>query len=249
MSAPSSAAAKCTICLDGFTCEAGIACSHTFCMDCIKEWSRNTNLCPVCKKEFEEIRLLNPADAHELPARNKTRQATVVKVKPRVQAADYDEEELERLEMFDVEREERELETLRAERYSRRDGFVVSDDEASAGPFDPTTIRIFQRTAVDDMSDDAEASADFEEEDSSADDDDSSSDNDDDDEAKSEESESSSSSEISTSPPANRKRTRSSTAAGDSSPPAVVIDDDDDDDCDLFIVKKLRNGRQILVRA
>lgn len=30
-------------------------CIHTFCFDCIKDWSDVTNECPLCKRKFNEI--------------------------------------------------------------------------------------------------------------------------------------------------------------------------------------------------
>ncbi len=48
----------CPICyLDGGDNIAVIDnCVHQFCYPCIKEWSKVTNLCPLCKKEFHEIK-------------------------------------------------------------------------------------------------------------------------------------------------------------------------------------------------
>ncbi len=30
-------------------------CNHEFCMECLKQWSIQTNLCPLCRKEFRAI--------------------------------------------------------------------------------------------------------------------------------------------------------------------------------------------------
>lgn len=49
---------KCSICLLRFTNqEIGVpqSCEHDFCLDCITEWSKNVNTCPVDRKEFNAI--------------------------------------------------------------------------------------------------------------------------------------------------------------------------------------------------
>lgn len=33
-----------------------LSCKHVFCFNCIKDWSQVTNLCPLCKSEFLDIR-------------------------------------------------------------------------------------------------------------------------------------------------------------------------------------------------
>ena len=32
-----------------------LECSHSFCFDCIMDWSKVTNMCPLCKREFFKI--------------------------------------------------------------------------------------------------------------------------------------------------------------------------------------------------
>lgn len=49
---------KCPICLLRFkTQEIGTpeSCDHTFCVDCIQEWSKNVNTCPVDRQTFNLI--------------------------------------------------------------------------------------------------------------------------------------------------------------------------------------------------
>lgn len=31
------------------------SCTHKFCFECIKDWSKVTNECPLCKSRFSEI--------------------------------------------------------------------------------------------------------------------------------------------------------------------------------------------------
>lgn len=45
----------CSICLGEVENRGIIACEHTFCMPCIHDWSKVTNLCPICKKSFSKI--------------------------------------------------------------------------------------------------------------------------------------------------------------------------------------------------
>lgn len=49
---------KCSICLLRFTTqEVGTpqSCEHIFCLDCITEWSKNVNTCPVDRMSFDFI--------------------------------------------------------------------------------------------------------------------------------------------------------------------------------------------------
>lgn len=49
---------KCSICLIRFKQqEVGTPsnCEHTFCLDCITEWSKNVNTCPVDRIKFDNI--------------------------------------------------------------------------------------------------------------------------------------------------------------------------------------------------
>jgi len=48
--------ALCPICYDSINNLANLDnCNHDFCKSCIMEWSKKTNLCPMCKKEFKKI--------------------------------------------------------------------------------------------------------------------------------------------------------------------------------------------------
>jgi hypothetical protein len=43
-------------------------CNHLFCFDCIKKWSNETNLCPLCKSRFnviKKIKINNNKNAQE----------------------------------------------------------------------------------------------------------------------------------------------------------------------------------------
>lgn len=46
----------CTICWSLPTTRAGISgCQHTFCLECIEQWSTRENSCPLCKLRFHRI--------------------------------------------------------------------------------------------------------------------------------------------------------------------------------------------------
>jgi len=43
----------CTICLDDFVDAALVPCRHVFCFDCIVEWSKVNNKCPMCRSQLD----------------------------------------------------------------------------------------------------------------------------------------------------------------------------------------------------
>ena len=45
----------CCICLGEVENRGKIACEHKFCFDCIHNWSKVTNTCPICKLAFKRI--------------------------------------------------------------------------------------------------------------------------------------------------------------------------------------------------
>ncbi|CDR97612.1 -PHD and RING finger domain-containing protein 1 [Babesia bigemina] len=53
---------ECIVCSEPFTdtSDVGVpmSCMHIFCYSCIKKWSNHTNVCPICKIEFNELRRL-----------------------------------------------------------------------------------------------------------------------------------------------------------------------------------------------
>ena len=46
---------NCSICLGEVENRGRISCDHKFCFECIHNWSKVTNLCPICKKAFKKI--------------------------------------------------------------------------------------------------------------------------------------------------------------------------------------------------
>lgn len=126
--------AACAVCLEQFTDEAALdKCEHHFCFFCIREWSEKTNLCPLCKTEFLEIRRLN-IEAPRGTKRRNDRDPAVVPVKRVKQKATYDDDEIERLYPSDESDDEEDSdETDRLldphNQYDLTDGFVVGDDE------------------------------------------------------------------------------------------------------------------------
>lgn len=62
----------CAICLDTINQLANLDnCSHDFCRPCIVQWSKNTNLCPLCKKEFKKIIYYEKNKKKELKVKKK----------------------------------------------------------------------------------------------------------------------------------------------------------------------------------
>ena len=46
----------CAICLDSLKITTSLnTCKHEFCKECIENWSKMTNLCPLCKEEFSKL--------------------------------------------------------------------------------------------------------------------------------------------------------------------------------------------------
>ena len=46
---------NCCICIDEVKNRGKISCDHKFCFECIANWSKVTNSCPICKKTFKKI--------------------------------------------------------------------------------------------------------------------------------------------------------------------------------------------------
>jgi hypothetical protein len=62
----------CAICLDTINQLANLDnCTHDFCRPCIVQWSKNTNLCPLCKKEFKKIIYYEKNKKKELKVKKK----------------------------------------------------------------------------------------------------------------------------------------------------------------------------------
>ena len=53
----------CSICLDDDVKDNVASldkCIHVFCFDCIKEWAKKSNVCPVCRSRYNKISCTNP---------------------------------------------------------------------------------------------------------------------------------------------------------------------------------------------
>uniref|UniRef100_A0A7S0XGF1 RING-type domain-containing protein n=1 Tax=Chromulina nebulosa TaxID=96789 RepID=A0A7S0XGF1_9STRA len=93
---------ECVICLDNIIEEGKIdSCTHTFCFQCIINWSKVTNLCPVCKKEFKKVKSIgdNPnnnnlnIDTNNKSVNNSSTNKSVkeVKIKRKIQKVAYED--------------------------------------------------------------------------------------------------------------------------------------------------------------
>eukprot|EP01138_Halocafeteria_seosinensis_P010880 gb/GECG01011113.1/.p1 GENE.gb/GECG01011113.1/~~gb/GECG01011113.1/.p1 ORF type:complete len:441 (+),score=71.99 gb/GECG01011113.1/:1-1323(+) len=100
----------CCICLEPITELGKInGCSHLFCYQCIEEWSKVTNLCPLCKVKFTQIEGKTPS-----PNGRKQRKKKCKRVRNRRQRVDHYEDEV------DVEAEDEVAVEVQAPRTQRR---------------------------------------------------------------------------------------------------------------------------------
>ncbi|KRX03243.1 Zinc finger, FYVE/PHD-type [Pseudocohnilembus persalinus] len=85
----------CTICLGEAENKifADLACNHKFCFDCIFDWAQVTNLCPMCRQEFRQIKKIDLNKGKE----------TYVSVKKKKQRVNNDDDEFFDEENYDVE--------------------------------------------------------------------------------------------------------------------------------------------------
>jgi hypothetical protein len=44
----------CTICQEVLDDPKRIECGHTFCHDCINQWSSKSSMCPICRQKFSK---------------------------------------------------------------------------------------------------------------------------------------------------------------------------------------------------
>jgi hypothetical protein len=74
--------ADCIICLETIKIRGEIdSCLHQFCFDCIIKWSKVTNSCPVCKRDFVKVTECKALNGKE----KKKKKPKVVKIKPKQQ--------------------------------------------------------------------------------------------------------------------------------------------------------------------
>lgn len=93
------------MCLERRSNEARIdGCAHTFCLECIDAWAKTTNRCPLCKREFTQIRRVGVPESVKRP-RDRRKDGVppeIVNVRKKRQLADYDDDEIERLVVSDA---------------------------------------------------------------------------------------------------------------------------------------------------
>jgi len=118
---------SCIICLakknEPTTDEATIdGCEHTFCFECIFQWSLTSNTCPLCKVRFHKIKKASP----------QTHQTNMVLVPNRDQIPEYTPEELMRIVGDDAG----EAGGDDDDGYNSLDDFIVNDDDDGQVPKD-----------------------------------------------------------------------------------------------------------------
>ena len=54
---PSELFDECAVCLRTSACNPACleVCMHTFCLDCIRDWAKISNTCPLCKRRFSFV--------------------------------------------------------------------------------------------------------------------------------------------------------------------------------------------------
>jgi len=138
---------KCSICKEHFSKESSIQCDHTFCFDCIRQWTYANSTCPLCRIEVNEIKIVSNGHCEQ-----------VEPVKPRVEEYDDGEIPMELLSgdealqyaielLTDANREQEQNQQLRLFEHASQhlelvqcdlDDFIVSDesDEESVVIYD-----------------------------------------------------------------------------------------------------------------
>jgi hypothetical protein len=81
----------CIICLEAITVRGQIdSCLHKFCFSCIIKWSKVTNTCPVCKRNFRQVTELNDSLTDSVKGKSKKKKKPkVVKIKAKPQTVDH----------------------------------------------------------------------------------------------------------------------------------------------------------------
>lgn len=82
----------CVICMEEIKNKGTIGCQHLFCFDCILNWSKRTNSCPVCKRKFSKITTITePSPLTKTGKKRKSMKPVTktVKVKNKEQTVEY----------------------------------------------------------------------------------------------------------------------------------------------------------------
>lgn len=53
----------CNICFENIDSFGLINCGHLFCDECIRNWAEETNACPLCRKEFAVIKIVQTSSS------------------------------------------------------------------------------------------------------------------------------------------------------------------------------------------
>ena len=57
---------QCSICLDTYVNQSRLECGHTFCFQCLSDWSKKKKACPCCRKEFATFHTFKPNGESEI---------------------------------------------------------------------------------------------------------------------------------------------------------------------------------------
>lgn len=146
---------ECAICLDEIDDKAQIdGCTHNFCMDCIKLWSKTSNTCPMCKKAFSQIerfgaRTLSSVQSNGRVTRSQVDKDATIEVQRRVQERSFDFDELIRLGILaeEIAAQLGEIDENENE-YDTNDGWCVSDDSSSSSSSSGSSRQVARRRHV-----------------------------------------------------------------------------------------------------
>jgi hypothetical protein len=137
------ASVPCSVCLAEPTDVSEInCCNHKFCFECIYQWSRVTNTCPLCKTRFTKIQRFNAKQ-----------QTNLVVVPNKNQVPEYTPEELDSLAIGHATEDGLTLDDDLA-------GFVVDDDTLDYENSDVEGHDVIELDDTDDYSDTSDASDD-----------------------------------------------------------------------------------------
>eukprot|EP01113_Clastostelium_recurvatum_P035112 TRINITY_DN4849_c2_g1_i1.p1 TRINITY_DN4849_c2_g1~~TRINITY_DN4849_c2_g1_i1.p1 ORF type:complete len:589 (-),score=129.69 TRINITY_DN4849_c2_g1_i1:248-2014(-) len=123
----------CGICFEEVAIQGVMdSCDHMFDFDCIFEWSKVTNFCPLCKQRFGQLVKKDLEHNGTQPSRTSR-----VRIPDKKQEFDYNDEFYFSDDYYDEDEDEEEYdeddETNFMNEEYERDGFVVFDDDEDGG--------------------------------------------------------------------------------------------------------------------
>jgi len=76
---------QCTICFENIQEKAALdSCLHNFCFECIFQWSKMNNTCPLCKARFHKLTKAEPKKKQKKTEKRKNLQDSRYRSTPRI---------------------------------------------------------------------------------------------------------------------------------------------------------------------